>query len=208
MRSIVLLATLALVAIAHAWGGSRITGCSCNFAYVGGAANTTCFPTCTGSQSHDSITASGNEITLGANSGGLTAFKWSGEITNNCPLCTSSYGCNPPVPVVCWYIVRSDVTPVVRLFGGCYNGGSPNPPTYQMLPSGTFDKSQPLVGNFPAGAKFRPMLEVKQGQPGCSIVRIDNMSLYVGQDAKKRDAIDDGEIKSDDILHPIEFVDV
>jgi hypothetical protein len=207
MRSAVLLATLAFVALAHAWGGARATGCSCGFTYVSGAPNTTCLVTCTGGQSHDDITVSGGVITLGPNSGGLTALKWSGDFTNNCPICMSSYGCTPPLPVACWYIVRTDVTPRIRVLGGCYNGGSPNPPTYQMLPAGSTTSGQPVVGNFPPGSKITIMVEAKQGQPGCTL-GITNASIYVGQDSKKRGAIDDGEIKSTDILYPIDFQDI
>jgi hypothetical protein len=77
--------------------------------------------------------------------------------------------------------------PDVRLFTNCYNGGAPNPPNQQFLPSGAISNVQPYIGNFPANSDFGVIVEIIPGgvgSPGCN-ADVSGFILSVSQPAKR-----------------------
>lgn len=172
---------VALIPAVFAAGAASITGCGCSVSYTGGAP-VTCFVTCTNTDANQAGTVSrtgGNSII--DSQAGILEFKWRGNFTNNCPTCMSSYGCGPQ-PTACWDLVRTD-GPDVSVIGGCYSGGSPNPPTYQFMQG--FSNIQPYVGYFPAGATFGVRLTISStNNIGNCNANLAGFSVVVNHPAK------------------------
>lgn len=190
MQRCVSTTVLVLVALvlgtAFAYGGGKNTGCACTVSFTGGA-DKSCTASCTGGVVHDGFTRTSTSITN--TDGGHTYFTISGNITNNCPVCGSSYGC-PTIPYAYWYVVRTDVTPNVRILGAIVPSNTANKPL--IVPSGSVINTVPYVGSFPAGATFvvEAVISANGGSGNCQ-ASLSNVELDVSQPAKKRDAPSD-----------------
>jgi hypothetical protein len=180
MNSIVIF--LALVPLVFAAGAASITGCSASLSYTSGGPTISAFATCTNTDSNQSGTVSRTSTSITNSQTGLYEFKFKGTFTNNCPLCQDYYGCNPPKPLSCWSIMRTDTNPDQYVTGGCYSGGSPNSPTYLINPS--FSNTQPYTGYFPGGSTFGVQINITSGSGSCAS-SLSDFILVVNQPAKK-----------------------
>lgn len=159
-------------------GSASNTVCGCSLNYVSGGPTISCTPTCTnvGSTQQGTLTRNTNSITNSV--AGITELFVAGTFTNTCPPSTASSmgGYFNQGPTACWYVMRTDVSPAVKVngFGGCYLSG-----TYDMgnVVSG-------LARYYSAGAKFQFKVEITQGTGGCTASMTG--ATLVGDNAAKK----------------------
>lgn len=178
-----LFVVLALAASTYAWGGARNTGGACSVTYPGsGSSNVSCTVTFSGGSAHDGFTRTSTKITNVA--GGHTYFSLSGTFSNNCPVCMSSYGCSN-YPIACYAVTHLNPNPDKKIITGCYNGGSPNQPNFEMMPSGVVTTKAPFIGNFPPNSEFGVVIDIIPGIGNTCTAQWIGLELDVYAPAKR-----------------------